>query len=132
METFRSVLSEKDLDNRVYQIIKQIVGDDTFKELKDFLYFYRITAEVKGEKLEINQFSHKDKKWIKIASFNIKTKNIEKSINRSDFLKLLYEENDYILRSTEEEIKRTTNIILALLFLISGAILSLILINIIK
>ena len=132
MGTLRSVLSESNLDTRVYQIIRQIIGDDTFRELKDFLYFYRISAEIKGEKLEIKQFSHKEKKWVKIASFNIKTKNIEKSINRSDFLKLLNEENEYILRSAEEEIKRTANIILALLFLILGAIISLLLINVIK
>ena len=132
MGTLRSVLSESDLDTRVYQVIRQIIGDDAFRELKDFFYFYRISAEIKGERLEIKQFSHKEKKWVKIASFNVKTKNIEKSINRSDFLKLLNEENEYILRSTEEEIKRTANIILALLFLILGATISLLLINIIK
>ena len=132
MGTLRSFFSESDLDSRVYKVIQEIIGRDKFEELKDFLHFYKITAEIIDDRLEIKQFSHKKKKWIKIASFNIKTKNVEKSINRSDFLKLLDEENEYILKSTEEEIKRTANIILALLFLILGAIVSLLLINTIK
>ncbi|WP_457625564.1 hypothetical protein [Persephonella sp.] len=132
MGILKSVLSENDFDSRVYQIIKEIIGESNFQELRDFLYFYKITAEVDNDLLKIKQFSHKKRKWIEIALFNLKTKKLEKSIDRNEFLKLLQEENAYILNSTENELKRVANIILALLSLIIGAVVSLLVINVIK
>ncbi|SNZ07766.1 hypothetical protein SAMN06265182_1008 [Persephonella hydrogeniphila] len=132
MGVLKSVFSESDFDSRVYQIIKDIIGENNFKEFKDFLYFYRITAEVEKDFLKIKQFSHKEGRWIEIAIFNLKTKKVEKSIDKNEFLKVLQEENNYILSSTEKEIKRVANIVLALLSLIIGALVSLLVINVIK
>ncbi|MBK3331990.1 hypothetical protein GWK41_02775 [Persephonella atlantica] len=132
MGTLKNLLRENDLDSRVFQIIKEIVGSEEFCKLKEFLYFYKISATIEGDYLIIKQFFHAENKWLEIARFNFRLNKVEEHIGKSKLLKYLKEENRYINESVEKEIKRTSSIILALLSLVLGVLTALLVLNLIK
>ncbi|WP_029520701.1 hypothetical protein [Persephonella sp. IF05-L8] len=120
----------EDLDTKVLQIYKEILGDKEYEKIQDFISFYKITIEIENDKLKILQFFHKDQKWQEIYCFNLKTKQILNKIEKSKLLKELYDENSIIIQNAEDELKRAANIIIALLSLIIGAVVALIFLNI--
>lgn len=130
MDFIKNIIGEN-LEEKSFKLYIEILGEENFKEISEFFSFYKLMVKLEDSYLRLFQFFHKERKWEEILSFNLKTKKIEKHINKNLLLEKLQRENDYILELTEKEIKRTINIIIALLSLIIGAIVALIIINLV-
>ncbi|WP_457642490.1 hypothetical protein [Persephonella sp.] len=127
----RSILFGKPFDETVYEILHEMLGEERYKEFEDFLSFYKIEGTLKDDnKLVISIYFKHDRKWHNIAVVDLNTKRTDKLMTDRELYSKLNDENLFILQNLENEIKRTSTIILSIIAFLIGASIGIVILQI--
>jgi len=131
MSSLKDAVKEASFNETVYETFRQLLGEDRYNELKDFIEFYTIECKVdEGNRLRISIFFSHERKWYDVAFVDLNDGSIKKLLTDREFVSKINNENLYILSNLENEIKRTSTIILSIIAFLIGASIGIIILQI--
>ncbi|ACO03540.1 MAG TPA: hypothetical protein DEP48_03565 [Persephonella sp.] len=131
MYSVRSIVKGGSFNDTVFETFREMLGDEKYNELKDFLDFYRIECRVdEKNRLVISIYFSYEKKWYDVAMVDLNDGSIKKFLTDREFISKINNENLYILSNLESEIKRTSTVILSIIAFLIGASIGIIILQI--
>ncbi|NPA54154.1 MAG: hypothetical protein GXO21_05740 [Aquificae bacterium] len=122
MKSVKHLLRANSLDEKILEIIKEIIGAENSEIIKKFLDLYQIRAEVHGDILHIFMFFSHRKSFIKIAEHNLETGETKTLFPREKLIDMIIKENQILIEKAQKEFNRYIYLILSIIALILGGI----------
>ncbi len=122
MGVLKHLIKIENFDEKIYKVLKDLIGIENKELIKDFLEFYQLRAELTGDILHVFMFFTHKNAFLKIAEYNLETGETKAVIPKDKLIQMIVIENENLIKEAEKNINRSVSIILSIIALITGGI----------
>ncbi|WP_457622441.1 hypothetical protein [Persephonella sp.] len=131
MSSTQNIIKGRSFNDTVFDVFRDILGEERYNELKDFLEFYRIECRIEEKnQLVISMYFSDEGKWYDIAVVDLDDGSVRKFLTDRELISKINNENLHILSNLEKEIRRTSTVILSIIAFLIGASIGIIILQI--